>query len=82
MPRRKFNRKRSVAVNPDPSVLQDLAARVRYGGNPEHKRNPGDFGLTPSARLRADKTACDEVGITKRQVALRLLREGIKKGLG
>ena len=69
-------------MNPDPSVLQDLAARVRYGGNPEHKRNPGDFGLTPSARLRADKTACDEVGITKRQVALRLLREGIKKGLG
>ena len=80
MPRRKFNPKRRVAVNPDPSVLQDLAGRVRYGGNSEHKRNPGDFGLTPPAQLRADKTACDEVGITKRRVALRLLREGIKKG--
>lgn len=62
-------------------MLQDLAERVRYGGNPEHKRNPGDFGLTPSARLRADKTACNEVGITERRVALRLLREGIRKGL-
>ena len=81
LPRRKFNSKRGVAVNPDPSELQDLAARVRYGGNPEHKRNPGDFGLTPSAQLRPDKTACDEAGITERRVALRLLREGIRKGL-
>ena len=24
-----------------------LAEKVVYGGNPEHKRNPGDFGLTP-----------------------------------
>ncbi len=81
MSRRKFNPKRRVAVNPHRSVLQDLAARVRYGGNPEHKRNPGDFGLPPPAQLRADKTACDEVDITESRVALRLLREGIKKGL-
>ena len=81
MPRQRFNPKRAIAVNPDPFSLQDLEERVRYGGNPEHKREPGDFGLTPPAQLRADKTACDEVGITRRDVALHLLREGIKKGL-
>ncbi|MDO9400469.1 MAG: hypothetical protein Q7T46_03245 [Polaromonas sp.] len=25
--------------------LCDLAKTVAYGGNPEHKKNPGDFGL-------------------------------------
>ncbi|MDE0028373.1 MAG: hypothetical protein OXU42_03085 [Deltaproteobacteria bacterium] len=81
MPRKRFNPKRAIAVSPDPSALQDLANRVRYGGNPEHKRNPGDFGLTPPAQPSADKTLCDEVGVTRRRVALRLLREGIRKGL-
>ena len=81
MARQRFNPKRALAVDPDPSVLRNLVAQVRYGGNPEHKRNPGDFGLTPPAQLRPDKTACDEVGITKRSVALGLLREGIEKGL-
>ena len=66
---------------PDPDALEDLAARVRYGGNPEHKRNPGDFGLTPPARPRADKSKCDWAGIVERAVALRLLREGIRRGL-
>ena len=82
MARQRFNPKRALAVDPDPSVLRNLVAQVRYGGNPEHKRNPGDFGLTPPAQLRPDKTACDEVGITKRSVALGLLREGIEKGTG
>ena len=51
--------------------------RVKYGGNPEHKRNPGDFGLTPPSQPRADKTLCDEVAVFKRTTALRLLRKGI-----
>lgn len=76
-----FNPKRRIAAAPDPDALEDLAARVRYGGNPEHKRNPGDFGLTPPARPRADKSKCDWAGIVERAVALRLLREGIRRGL-
>lgn len=76
-----FNPKRRIAAAPDPDALDDLAARVRYGGNPEHKRNPGDFGLTPPARPRADKSKCDWAGIVERAVALRLLREGIRRGL-
>ena len=76
-----FNPKRRIAADPGPDTLEDLAARVRYGGNPEHKHNPGDFGLTPPARPRADKSKCDWAGIVERAVALRLLREGIRRGL-
>ena len=76
-----FNPKRRIAAAPDPDALEDLAARVRYGGNPEHKRNPGDFGLTPPARPRADKSKCDWAGIVEQAVALHLLRQGIRRGL-
>ena len=58
-----------------------LAGRVTYGGNPEHKRKPGDFGLTPPAAPQADKSLCDAVGVFDLRTALCLLREGIKRGL-
>ncbi|MCY4261041.1 MAG: hypothetical protein OXC91_12375 [Rhodobacteraceae bacterium] len=48
---RKFNPKRRLA-SPDTytgTELVGLAKAVKYSGNPEHKRNPGDFGLTPPA---------------------------------
>lgn len=61
--------------------MAELATRVRYGGNPEHKRNPGDFGLTPPSAPRPDKTLCDAVGVFERKVAKQLLREGIERGL-
>jgi hypothetical protein len=48
---------------------------VTYGGNPEHKRNPGDFGLTPPAQGRKDKTLCDTVEVFERQNALEHLRQ-------
>ena len=54
---------------------------LRYGGNPEHKRSPGDFGLTPPASPRPLKTLCDQVHIFTRSEATRLLRAGFKKGL-
>ena len=76
-----FNPKRRTVADTDSDVLADLAVRVRYGGNPEHKHDPGDFGLTPPARQQADKSKCDWAGITERAVALRLLREGIRRGL-
>ena len=76
-----FNPKRRIATGLGPDALEDLAARVRYGGNPEHKHNPGDFGLTPPVRPRADKSKCDWAGVSERAVALRLLREGVQRGL-
>lgn len=58
-----------------------MASTVSYGGNPEHKRNPGDFGLTPPAAPRLDKTLCDEVQIFERTAATEHLRRGILRGL-
>jgi hypothetical protein len=81
MVRRKFNTKRRIRPWPiDERVLKGLAKRVRYGGNPEHKRNAGDFGLDPPTSPRADKTLCDGTGIL-RDTAIALLREGIRRGL-
>jgi hypothetical protein len=79
--RRSFNPKRHIVDNADPNELKALARQVGYGGNPEHKRNPGDFGLSPPASPRRDKTLCDGVGVFERETALRLLRKGIRKGL-
>lgn len=79
--RRSFNPKRRIRSVASTDYLTDLAKRVIYGGNPEHKRNPGDFGLTPPSQPRPDKTLCDEVGIYKRSVAQSLLRRGVEKGL-
>lgn len=79
--RRSFNPKRCIATNLQPIDLEKLAKTVSYGGNPEHKRNPGDFHLTPPASPRRDKTLCDAAGIFERSVALSLLQEGIRRGL-
>jgi hypothetical protein len=82
MPRRhSFNPKRRIRESCDSDELVRLAKRVKYTGNPAHKRNPGDFGLTPPAQPRADKTLCDKVGITTIKESLRLLRQGVNRGL-
>ena len=65
----------------DSSHLMWLCSNVKYGGNPQHKRKPGDFGLTPPSAPRAAKSLCDEVSVFKRTEALGLLKLGIKKGL-
>lgn len=81
MPRQRFNRKRRIDSTRSESELAVLAGRVTYGGNPEHKRKPGDFGLTPPAAPRANKSLCDAVGVFDLRKALCLLREGVKRGL-
>ena len=79
----KFNPKRRLAALTQPhlAALAVLAKSARYTGNPEHKRNPGDFNLTPPASPRRGKTLCDEVGIFHRSLAQSLLRQGLTKGL-
>lgn len=57
-----------------------LADKVGYGGNPEHKKNPGDFGLTPPSGPRPGKSLCDAVNIFSRKVALGHLKSGLIKG--
>ncbi len=66
---------------PDEARLQELAASVSYGGHPHHKRSPGNFGLTPAASPRPNKSLCDGVGIFEREVATRYLVEGIRRGM-
>ena len=75
------NPKRRINPEPKPEELERLAGMVRYGGNPEHKRNPGDFGLTPPACATRFKTLCDDASVFTRQTAEALLREGIRRGL-
>jgi hypothetical protein len=70
----RYNFKRRIGRLDDPEARARLADAVQYGGNPEHKRNPGDFGLTPPASPRPDKTLCDTVELFERSEALRLLR--------
>ena len=79
----KFNNKRRIkGIEPDQAEeLASLAATVKYGGNPEHKRNPGDFGLTPPSAPRSGKSLCDAVQIFSKSTALDLLQQGIRKGL-
>jgi hypothetical protein len=83
--RRTFNPKRRICTKQEFQSLQDILStlleNVRYRGNPEHKRNPGDFGLTPPSAPRPGKTLCDEVQIFSRTEALRLLQEGLRRGM-
>ena len=58
-----------------------LVKRVGYAGSPQHKRNPGDFGLTPPASPRQDASLYDYANITQRATALALLRKGVEQGL-
>ena len=60
-----FNSKRKMlkVEECDFEGLAKLASEAKYGGNPEHKRNPGDFGLTPPSGPRPGKSLCDSVKV-------------------
>lgn len=78
-----FNPKRKILKQEacDFQALLTLSSQARYGGNPEHKRNPGDFNLTPPSRPRPGKSLCDSVKVFTRHEALNLLKKGIQNGL-
>lgn len=77
-----FNRKRIIKklTESELQACSKLAERVGYGGNPEHKKNPGDFGLTPPSGPRPGKSLCDAVSIFSRKIALEYLKSGLTKG--
>lgn len=77
----KFSPNRRIAEPRPGDGTGRTASLLGYGGNPEHKRNPGDFGLHPPSQPRLGKTLCDEAAIFTRKVALDLLREGARRGL-
>jgi hypothetical protein len=80
MRERKYNPKRRILQSIDEARLQSLSEAVVYRGNPAHKKHPGDFGLTPPAQPRLNKTLCDGTQVNL-QTAMRLLRTGAKLGL-
>lgn len=78
-----FNPKRRIA-SPGAMTEQqraDLARGSRYTGNPVHKRNPGDYNLTPPVSPRPGKTLCDAGGQVLKDESKRLLDEGFTKGM-
>lgn len=84
MQRRKgYNPKRRIASIESLALLDyaDLAGRAAYGGNPEHKKAPGDFGLIPPVNPRPGKTLCDAAGPIAKPDAEQLLRSGFAKSM-
>lgn len=83
--RRTYNPKRRLCpievLEARQQALSSRIQSVRYTGNPEHKRNPGDFGLTPPSAPRPGKTLCDEVEVYSRADALSLLRAALQRGM-
>lgn len=78
-----FNPKRKIDPNTEEKLQLGarLAQKVQYGGNPEHKKNQGDFGLHPPANPRSTKSLCDDVNIFNRKMALAYLKKGLELGL-
>lgn len=81
--RDKFDYKRSICSSEALAGVDRalLSERVSYCGNPAHKKNPGDFGLTPPSGPRPGKSLCDAAAIFEKDVATRLLKEGLRRGL-
>jgi hypothetical protein len=64
-----------------PEERARLLAEAAYEGSPLHKREPGDFGLTPPASPRPTKALCDEAAIKTRAAATELFMQAIQGGL-
>ena len=79
----RFNTKRKIRppIDQDTGQCEYLISKVKYGGNPEHKKNPGDFNLTPPSAPRPAKSLCDTVQIFSRKVAVNCLQNGLKRGM-
>ena len=78
---RKETRRRIRAERLTQDERAHLSENASYEGSPYHKRNPGDFGLTPPARPRPDATLCDEAGVFSKAKAADLLAIAIERGI-
>ena len=78
-----FNPKRRLApFDAKPAeIVNELASKAAYGGNPEHKSKPSDFGLTPPTNPRAGKTLCDKARDFSKSEAQELINCGFAKGM-
>jgi hypothetical protein len=60
---------------------REALRQASYEGSPYHKRDPGDFGLTPPSAPRRDATLCDEAGVHRLEEAHALFTVAIAAGL-
>ena len=81
--RRGYNPKRKILPQGELKAddLKSLADKVNYSGSPYHKRYPEDYGLTPPAKPRPDKTLCDALRRIRKNEAQELLKDGLRKGM-
>lgn len=81
--RERYNSKRKICLDDTKNrkKCETLFTIVKYGGNPEHKKNPNDFGLEPQVGARQGKSLCDEVAIFEKEKAVDLLKEGVRRGM-
>jgi len=77
-----YNPKRRIAAAQllTPAQRASLAERTAYGGNPEHKRSPGDYRLSPPISPRPAKTLCDGERAILKAEAVALLQAGLRRG--
>lgn len=61
--------------------LKALAKRLTYGGSSYHKLRANDYGLTPPSSPRPHKSPCDDVRGVPKAEAIRLLKEGLRRGM-
>lgn len=81
--RKGYNPKRRIAAAdhwPE-GKRREMAGRVRYGGNSEHKSKPNDYGLKPPTNPRPGKTLCDAINEFPKGRAEELLRNGLLRGM-
>lgn len=78
-----FNPKRKIASPEEypENSREKLVSNVKYGGNPEHKKSPSDYGLTPPSSPRPGKTLCDGVNTISKKDAETYLKSGFQKGM-
>ncbi len=76
-----YNPKRKIIAVLTEDRRRELAERASYGGNPEHKRMPADYGLAPPPNPRPRKTLCDAEGPFLKSDAEALLKAGMAKGM-
>lgn len=81
----RFSRKAPNAkrkISPDTELGKKiLEKKPLYVGNAAHKRNPGDFNLNPPCCPNSAKNLCDDADIFTREIAQKLLEEGLLRGL-
>ena len=72
----KFNPKHKIKTSTKEEMesYSEQAKLIRYGGNPEHKKNPGDFGLTPPSNPRSAKSLCDSAGVFQKKKHLNTFK--------